>query len=607
MAKKLAIEWDARELRVVAGITRGDSVTITDISSTPIDSTEPTALGETLKRVLHGLGLEKCGVAIALGRGKAELRELKLPPVPDTELPDMVRFQAVRTFAGAGEKAAIDYLPTRSDADGIRVIAAAVGPEELKNCALIAVPAALTVERIVLRPLAAAALFRRHGKDMAGEIVLIDLLADEADIVILQDGVPSFVRSIRLPEEPAIRIRTLSGEVRRSLMACQEGESDDSRTRKIVLWGRAEVHADEVTGLADSLKTSVVTLDPFSVVDVDSRLKSQLPDHVGRLAPLIGLLDADARGGLDLIDFINPRRPPIPKSNRDRNIIIGVATAALIALCGFFGWSKFSQLNSEIASLEATYDSLKDAEKIANEAIAKTTRVQSFLDGDIFWLDELRHAAVSMPASDKAIVDTLTAKLETAGGGSLTIEGGVTNSDIVSQFEAKIRDDDHRVVGAGTSLVANKSPYDWAYTEKIFVPASYVRRSHEAVASNTSPEVSTTTSTDAASSEGSTVAEPNAEDSDKNPEILETSTSAPDNKATDSTDEVATPSPGSPTESTDSGSTSESENTKEETEPASPTPPTAPTPEASPSPLEITVSTQAITPSNSAQDGADTE
>lgn len=597
MAKKLAIEWDARELRVVAGITRGDSVTITDISSTPIDSTEPTALGETLKRVLHGLGLEKSSVAIALGRGKAELRELKLPPVPDAELPDMVRFQAVRTFAGAGEKASIDYLPTRSDADGIRVIAAAVGPEELKNCAVIAVPAALTVERIVLRPLAAAALFRRHGKDMAGEIVLIDMLADEADIVILQDGVPSFVRSIRLPEEPSIRIRTLSGEVRRSLMACQEGESDESRTRKIVLWGRAEVHADEVKGLADSLKTSVVTLDPFSVVDVDSRLKSQLPDHVGRLAPLIGLLDADARGGHDLIDFINPRRPPIPKSNRDRNIIIGVATAALIALCGFFGWSKFNQLNGEIASLEESYNSLSEAEKIATEAIAKTDRVASFLDGDVFWLDELRRAATSMPPSDKAIVEILTAKLETTGGGSLTIEGGVTNSDIVSQFEAKIRDEDHRVVGVGTSLVANKSPYDWAYTEKIIVPASYVRRSHEVVASNAPVEAPLETSPVASESETSTPAEPTMDTEEKSADTAEATKITPADEAAEST------------ESSPAAETEKPEEAGETTESTPPTPAPAPTPEPTPAPApaEITINTQAVEPSNTSQDGADTE
>ena len=160
MAKRLAIEWDASELRVVAGLVRGDRVTITDVATIAIDSSEPQALGETLKRLLAQSGLEKLAGGVALGRGKAELRKLKLPPVPEAELPDMVRFQAIRSFATAGDKSAIDFIPTRRDADGIRVVAASVTPEELKKCALVAVPSQMSVDRLVLRPLAAAALFR---------------------------------------------------------------------------------------------------------------------------------------------------------------------------------------------------------------------------------------------------------------------------------------------------------------------------------------------------------------------------------------------------------------------------------------------------------------
>lgn len=490
MAKKIAIEWDAKELRVVVATVRGGAVSISDIASTPLETTEPNALGETLKRLLHGVGVDKGVGLIALGRGKAELRELKLPPVPDAELPVMVRFQAVRTFAAAGEKSAIDYLPTRSDADGVRVVAAAVGPEELKSCALAAVPAGLSIERIVLRPLAAAALFRRHTSDLAGEVVLIDLLADEADIVILRDGTPNFVRSIRLPDDPAIRIRTLSGEVRRSLMACQEGQPDGDSARRIVLWGREAVHADEVKGLATALNTSVQTLDPFSLVEIEAKLKDRLPEHVGRLAPLLGLLDADARGGTDLIDFLNPRRPPVPKSQRGRYIAYGAIAATIVALGAFFAWKKVRDLDTEIIALKTAYDDLAEPVKAADLAMSRTARVESFLDGDVFWLDEIRRIAVNMPPAEEAIVELLSAKLDTFGGASITIDGGVTKSEIVSQFMARLSDDAHRVSGSGTKQVPNKDPYNWSYSEKIIVAPEFVRASHTAIPTVlASPEV----------------------------------------------------------------------------------------------------------------------
>lgn len=490
MAKRLAIEWDACELRVVAGTARGSTVTITDVASTTVESSEPRELAEKLRGLLSQHGLEKSVAAIALGRGKAELRELKLPPVPEAELPDMVRFQAVRTFAGAGDRAVIDFLATRHDEEGSRVIAAAVAPEELKNCALIGAPSQLVVERVVLGPISAAALYRRSGLDVEGETVLIDLLAADADIVVLRDGTPAFVRSIRLADDPEVRVRTLSGEVRRSLMACREGREDGDCPRRILLWGRADVHREEVAALTKSLGTSVETLDPFSLVQIGSALQGRMPEHVGRLAPLVGLLDADARGGEDLIDFLNPRRAPEPASKRGRYIAIAAVAAALVAVVLLGGWQRLKTLDNEIAAQEAEYRSLEEPVEVAETAITRTARVEEFLDGDVLWLDELRRVAVNMPPAEQAIIDSFSAKVDRDGGGTLVIGGGVTDSETIGEFEAALRDEDHRVAGRGLGSVSSRSPYNWEFIETIAIAAEYVRQSRES-ASDTSSEPET--------------------------------------------------------------------------------------------------------------------
>ena len=108
--------------------------------------------------------------------------------------------------------------------------------------------------------------------------MLIDLLADDADIVVIRDGVTVFVRSIRLPEEISVPVRTLSGEIRRSVMASQDSGTDTNCQRRIILWGRADVHHEEVNGLSESLNTEVDTLDPFSLVDVDANLRDRCPN-----------------------------------------------------------------------------------------------------------------------------------------------------------------------------------------------------------------------------------------------------------------------------------------------------------------------------------------
>ncbi|XZE52981.1 type IV pilus biogenesis protein PilM [Planctomycetaceae bacterium SH139] len=514
MAKRLAIEWDSREVRVVAGVKKGNRLTITDVVSAAIDSAEPQALGETLKQLLKKSGLERLPAGVALGRGKAELRELKLPPVPDEELAEMVRFEAMRSFATAGERSAIDFLKTRRDSDSVRVVAAAVSPDTLKQTALISVPAQVSVEHLILRPLAAAAFYRNAGQPCTGEVILVDLLADDADIVVLREGAPVFVRSVRLSEDTKSRVRTLSGEIRRSLMACQEGQNQDL-PRRVVMWGRQDVHAEDAAGLSETLGTEVTTLDPFSLVDVAPALANQLPDHVGRLAPLVGMLHAELGGNADLIDFLNPRRAPEPASQRSTYLLAGAGLAAIVAIAGFFGWSKMRGLDSEIAALETRYQDLQSEVEQADQVIGKTAMFDAFLDGNVIWLDELRRTATKLPPADEAIVTDVVARVNREGGGSLTVSGAVTRSSTVAKMESLLRDENHTVVGKGTDSSSSKiDGYDWSFSETIILAPEFIRLQREMARQGLEMQTSETANEATAEPEDAEPDDANSEDLD---------------------------------------------------------------------------------------------
>ncbi len=110
MPKKIAIDWDETELRLVAAQCSGSSFKVTDAAVIPVENADVVG---TLRAAIAKRGLENTETLVAIGRGQAELRELQLPPVPDDELPDMVRFQAIRSFASAGESATVDFLVTQ--------------------------------------------------------------------------------------------------------------------------------------------------------------------------------------------------------------------------------------------------------------------------------------------------------------------------------------------------------------------------------------------------------------------------------------------------------------------------------------------------------------
>lgn len=477
MVKKLAIDWDESELRLVAAQcnksslgnrSNGKNVTVTDAAVIPVAHGNVI---ETLRGAIKQRGLENTETLVAIGRGQAELRELQLPPVPDDELPDMVRFQAIRNFASAGDSATVDFLVTKRTSDGVEMIAAAVGPQDLSDIRETCESADLQIKRISLRPLAAAALYLNHSRG-TGDTVLIDLLVNDAEIVVARSGRVIFVRTVRMPAMVAARSKALAGELRRSLAACGSRGSLD----RVILWGRESVHAEEQVMLAEASGSDVDVLDPFDLVDVDPQAKSSLPDHVGRLAPLVGLLVADEAAPDRLVDFLNPRRRPEETQNPYRNIaLIGipVATAALI---GFLMYRQLSNLARDIDALRQANASQTANVDRANQSIRRTETVDRYLDGNVNWLHEIERLATSMPPSEQMIVRRIGgAADDRRGGGTLTVVGGVTEPEVIDDFENSLRDDAHHVTGDGVSEKKSDDRYRFGFTESIKVDPGTLR------------------------------------------------------------------------------------------------------------------------------------
>ncbi len=470
MATKLAIDWDDNELRLVAAQCSGSGVKVTDAAVIPIKNSN---IADTLRAAISERGLQSTDTLVAIGRGKAELRELQLPPVPDDELPDMVRFQAIRSFASSGDRATVDYLVTRRSDSNIEMIAAAIDPDNLTKIRETCEAAELTTKRIGLRPLAAAALYlTREHHDISGDTVLIDLLSDDAEIVVARDGHVIFVRTVRMPSVEAARPKALGGELRRSLVACGSSGS----LNRVVLWGLKSIHVDDVAMLTEAAGTKVDVLDPFELVDVDPKLRGKLPEHVGRLAPLVGLIATDDTHADRLIDFLNPRKKSEAKPNRLRTAAMIGGPVAAALLIAFFGYRHLQQLDAKIKEQKNVIAGLKPEVDAALERIARTEKVDQFLDINVNWLGEMRRLADIMPPSDQMIVRTISATGDIRnGGGTMQVFGSVSDPDVIKVFEESLRDPSHKVIGDGSTYQKSEGAYDWTAREAITVPADSVR------------------------------------------------------------------------------------------------------------------------------------
>ncbi|MCO8121977.1 hypothetical protein NHH03_09535 [Stieleria sp. TO1_6] len=473
MPKKIALDYDDSELRIVVANCNSSRVQVTDARVIPIAENE--SVSEKLRAYITGAGLQKTETLVAIGRGKAELRELQLPPVPVEELPDMVRFQALRSFAAASDRSIVDFLVTGRTAEHNTLIAATVSPVDLDRVRELCSTSELILKRVALRPLTAASLYLKQSKPPQ-ICVLIDLLADDAEIVIARDGNVIFVRTVRLPPGDAHRSGAIAGELRRTMVACGETETPG----RIIVWGTESVHAGDLAAIKKASGCEdVQAVNPFDLVDMQMD-RSALPDHIGRLAPLVGLLSSDENAPETLIDFLNPRERVEAETNRLRQVLMIAGPIAAVLLVGFLFYRQFASWDRKIAAVNDEIQLLVPSGEAADESLARTELIDKFMDSDVNWLDEIRRFAIKAPPSDKLIVETLYASAnvntrDSNGGGTLRVTGLVTDTDVIDTMEAALRDETHGVVGKGSQAQKSEDAYRWDFTETIVINGSDLR------------------------------------------------------------------------------------------------------------------------------------
>jgi len=494
---RLALDWDDEQIRLVAADVDARQFRL---RAAAVRSIGEDGLQATLADLIREHSLEKCECLVAIGRDRAELRQMDFPPVPIEELPDIVRFQAIRQFASAGENAAIDFLTTRVDSEGIKAIVAAAGPTQLDPIRKTIAAAGWTLNRVALRPVAAAALYRmkvqsstakRSDADVESSptTALIDLVGDEAEIVLLRGGEVVFVRSVRLPApdassapnataSTAARTNSLAGEIRRSLIACGAAGSPCN----VVMWGTEDRHGEEILLLAERIgKQQDVAcetrlIDPLELVGAAPELKASTGSMVGRLAPLVGLLVADAGDPNELIDFLNPRETIEPKKDtRKIAVMIGIPVALAAAIVWML-WGNMTRLDVQIERQASANSELKEKMKVSDKMIERTARIDQFLDGDVNWLDELERLARSMPPADELILKEVTAVSNPRdGGGRIVVSGLVTSPEVIDEFESAMRNGDHQVTGDKVTQLPTEDSYRWQMIETIAVAPGAVR------------------------------------------------------------------------------------------------------------------------------------
>lgn len=472
----VAFEWDSNELRVALARNKGKAAVIDEAFSIPFNekgaAVNADEIGSLLGKELQQRGIPKGDALVAVGRANLELRFLTTPPSPPEELPDLVRFQAMRQFTTLGDDWPLDYSPLGNTTDGsTNVLATTISPEIVGQIRSVCTAAGLTPSHLVLRPFAAAALLRKwHGDERCR--MTVEQLGEDADLAVTIGPDVVYPRTVRLPSNdapPEVRNRALIGEIKRTIVAAQN-QLGGRRVEQIILFGDERKLPELQAAWKNDLQMELRVVNPFSLVEVSESLQRAPVGAPGAFAPLLGVLTDETAGRSHTIDFLHPRKRPPPVNHNRLYMLIGGAAATLAASLLFLALWNLRSLDAEVSDLTQELGRqtkfVDQGKGVRNKAI----ELDKFTSADVNWLDELDRLSQRFPTAEQARAEDLLALgKQNQGGGNLVVQGLADQPDTISAMETAFRDTDRTIVGSGSKKDTRATDLSWRYREEIVV------------------------------------------------------------------------------------------------------------------------------------------
>jgi hypothetical protein len=407
---------------------------------------------------------------VAVGRASIELKFLSTPPVPPEELPELVRFQALKQFTALGDDWPLDFVPLSPNADGGQnVLAAAISSELVDQIRQTCSAAGVNISRLVLRPFAAAALLQDELNDGKCRMI-VDLLQDEADLTVLIGSQVIFPRTVRLPavSEAEVLARSLLAEGRRTMIAAQN-QLGGRRVEEVVIFGDGSHHSTLKQLLEKELSLSVRLVDPFEKVELSGEARAKKLEYPGTFAPLLGMLLDEAANRPPVIDFLHPRKKPTPPNKRRTYLLAGGAVAALL-LAGVMGlqmqlWAlddQIGRLTLDLNNQKKTAITLAEPKKFAD-------KLDAFAASDAAWLDELARLSQKLPPADKVRLDDFNGSISPKGGAEYKFNGVTDSSETKFRIENALADQQHRVRPGRSIKDTQLKGLQWKFDETVEV------------------------------------------------------------------------------------------------------------------------------------------
>jgi type IV pilus assembly protein PilM len=439
MSKKLlAIDWDARNLRLVLVRPRGEGLELVKAVSIPVPAEvkldDPEATGAFLREAMRQARISVKSAVMSIPRDQVVLNTLGLPPTPVEEMSALVQFQIVKELPFAADQATVDFAVGAGfdPKEPCTVLVAAIRNEQLAFYRQVAHEAGLSIERIGLRPYANLHAVTARAPDLRDKtFLLIEIGPQLTEIDIIKQGSLVFSRaaSVSLPDYRGSRsshyedsrisamevadqepeevdrraVNALMVEIVRSFEAHRATDAGIS-IDQIVVCGASGLEPQLGQVLAARFATQAELYTPERALD----LTAQRAKELRGFSAAIGLAMGSAQRGLAAFDFLHPKKPVSKRQVRLKKVPIAVATGLLFIGAGATSYAKFVLPKQEqIKVMDERIEPKRKQAKVVRDFKAQVETLESWRDSEQYWPEVLIALTENFPPDDEAAVTRL--------------------------------------------------------------------------------------------------------------------------------------------------------------------------------------------------------
>ncbi len=448
----IVIEISGGRLRVAQVRGSGPSATVSASWSDAIPGDWTNANEQTIALWLRG-GWKESGVGkgesiVLLGRGMVTPKSVRVPVVPEGELPTVVAY-ALESSAG-GEDVVVDFqagpiVPVSATESELDVLTATMPTERLDVLKKVLAKVGLVPKRVTLRPFGTRGALSVKGKGEGTEGILL-LSDDGVEISVWSAGKLRLCRWISA--KGGLSADRLGNDVRRTLAAFHAESGEDHVAR----WILAGDQAEELAGpLAETLAlpTSVASLASIS----------------SELIPLVGSVDL---GTSVPIDFLRPKRAAVASNMTRVRLLAGTLLAIVVAGAGYMFFNQESaKRDSQIASLQTEWAMVKQQITELKPTTDRHQVIQDWIESGDPLLDELQEVAAQLPDTS----DLFLTGLEYNAGqnnqpGTIKLDGLSRDQSIVTRAQTMIagrQEGRYDIIPRGLDPGADVGPFVWRF------------------------------------------------------------------------------------------------------------------------------------------------